>query len=627
MFAAILTLDDSAAPEQWGDPERLLAALAPLTPPERTGIHRGERLLAVQLRHRGHGDPDEPLPLVCPRSGRVILFWGRLDNRGELRAQLGMEEGGDAALVLAGYERWGRSLPEHLVGDFAFMAVDPREGSALLVRDPLGIKPLYYLNTGKALIVASSAAVFPTLGRDRPEPDPDWMARFLACTSKSHTTTGFSGVLKLPGSHLLGVANGATSEPRRYFEFRNDPPFALRHDERWVEAYRERLEEAITCRLDPDHPIGTEHSGGLDSSSIAAYLAHLLGNPGDRLHAFGYAFSEEEPDCILGTSLYAGIRHNHVITNRMFEDKNERIDEALRVLGYPEEHGNGSGHILFYRECQLRGIPTLHSGFGGDEVVTQSGHHLRHEMLDRGHYGPLFGILPGNPITRSLRWGKAVATRLPNSDHFGPILAVQERAQAGWFLRGEMVERLDLVADHLQRARYAAPYRRINEFALGRLGEAFVPTRLENCTSMAAAYGVDYRWPLLDVRLIQQYLDTPAIEKADRRMGRLLHRRAVAPVLGPKVAWKPEKSMGNLVGEVQGNLAKVVAQVRVAEARLHPALEPLIDRTLLRARIEAAEALGDSRVLEQVHAQLRTLLPLVWLDRWLHEGAATGGQG
>ena len=96
-------------------------------------------------------------------------------------------------------------------------------------------------------------------------------------------------------------------------------------------------------------PASTENSGGIDSASVTAYLARMLGEPGDRLHCFGLALNGEEPSFILKTSQHANIVHNYLIGAWSISDEGLTAPEwrGLQVLGYPEEHGGGSQHIQF----------------------------------------------------------------------------------------------------------------------------------------------------------------------------------------------------------------------------------------------------------------------------------------
>ncbi len=173
-----------------------------------------------------------------------------------------------------------------------------------------------------------------------------------------------------------------------------------------------------------------------------------------------------------------------------------------------------------------------------------------------------------------------------------------------------------------------ATRRSINAFILdGLLRMPYIATRLENCTLMAASYGIDYRWPLWDVRLVQQYLSTPSVEKVGPRgLGRYLHRRAIAGVVPQRVAWKPSKDMGygQLCERIQGEgLLRQAEQARSLEAELHPTLAGLIDRAKLRAQIARGHSQGAGQADEGFAFSFRRSVgQLHWLDRWLKGLAA-----
>lgn len=568
---------------------------------------------------------DERVPVICPETDVSLAFWGRLDNRDNLAAALDLPPARyadmtDAQLVLSGWRHWGESLPEHLLGDFALAILDPRRGLAFLARDPLGVKPLYYRLNNQSLAFATSfPALRPLLGAP-PTPDPDWAARYLLKLSMSHRQTGYQGIIKLPAGHCLSVDMPSRERLRRWHQWRDDSPLARHRDQRWVDDYRALLEKSIRCRMKSDFPLASENSGGLDSATITAFLAHFLGGSRDQLYSLGIALCEQEPDFILETSRTGRIVHNYIVTSSdSFENTDARIDKALQILGYPEEQSNGSGHTPFYRECLLRGIRTLFSGFGGDETVTNPGHLAVWEFRDQHQYDSLWNVLPGNSLSRALRLGKTILT-----GHCKP--AVNHRflqaCKDRWpyqLLRLDVVRQLNLHQEYLETARHDGPHRRINDFVIHLLNRPAFSTRLENCTLMAASYGVDYRWPLCDVRLVQQYLSTPSLEKVGPRgMGRYLHRRAIAAVVPQRIAWNPYKDMG--YGELLATLRVQWVRQGAEDARrldndLHPLLDELINRKTLRAIIRQAE-------LGKVDAAFAYSCrygvgALNWLDRWL----------
>nr|WP_319565117.1 asparagine synthase-related protein [uncultured Rhodoferax sp.] len=629
MFAGVLVLSPHQSPEQFVDASTWPSSLSPFHTVDQQGCWQsGPACLLEQRVFNGPHNRDDTLPLRCADTGVALAFWGRLDNRPELAAKLGMpDEASDAQLALAAWRSWGEAMPEHLLGDFALAVLDPVRKRAFLVRDPLGVRPLYYRLDGQLLAFATSVVALKDMKGLPLTPDADWMARYVLHLSMSERQTGYREVVKLPPGHCLSVDEEGQAHLRRWHNWRDDAPAASQRNPRWVEDYRAVLEESIRCRMVSEHPLGTENSGGIDSATITAYLAHFLGEPGDKLHSFGFAMCEQEPAFILETSQARRIVHNYIITAR-HDEQDASIMRTLKVLGYPEEHGNGSGHIPFFHECELRGIRTLFSGFGGDEVVTNPGHPLRKELIDDGLYRQLWDILPGrNPVWRMLRLGKTLMRDRKNADYNPNFLNAWNARWPHQLVRSEVVSHLGLYEQYMETARYDAPYRRINDLILQKLlPMPYIATRLENCTLAAASYGIDYRWPLWDVRLVQQYLSTPSIEKVGPQgIGRYLHRRAIDGVVPQRVAWKPSKDMGygNKIQELNDTgLIKVAEQARQTEAHLHPALEAVIDRDKFRQQItRAAQGQADDGFGFSFRRAARAIRHL---NLWLHDGAMPG---
>src|SRR6202035_236225 len=179
----------------------------------------------------------------------------------------------------------------------------------------------------------------------------------------------------------------------------------------------------------------------------------------------------------------------------------------------------------------------------------------------------------------------------------------------------DVAEELGLLERYQAQAAFDAPYRRINEFVLqNRLGSN-ISRRLETCTLVAATYGLDYRWPLLDPRLVQQWLSTPSIEKANRSLGRDRHRRAIDGVVAPKLPWKPTKDMGlppPVFGFDDGSLLDAARRQR---SELHPVLIDVISTERLDAQIATAAngALGGEAQIQFA----QNVMHLRWLNRWL----------
>ena len=629
MFAGSLRFAGAAA-RPAGEAARWLDEPAFACRPDVEGYWRsGSVCVAERRRYNGRATLDREVPLRLRDEDVAAAFWGRLDDRHELVAALGLGPGEtraatDAALVLAAWRRWGPDLCEHLVGDFALAIVEAAEGRAFLARDPLGVKPLYYVLDGRELAFATSVAALRRFTGLTLSPDPDWMARYVVGLARSTTQTAFREVRKLPPGHRLTVDARGREDLRAWHRWRDDAPPADRRDPRWVAEYRAVLEEAVRCRMPEDAPLGSENSGGLDSASVTAYAACFLDDPGAGLHCFATAEHLEDPELIFATSTAHGIVHNHVLTGGPADHGRAARALALRVLGHPEWAEIAWSHVPFYEGCGVHGIRTLFSGFGGDQAASHQANHLSWELQDARRWTTLYGVLPGGRARRAAGVAKRAVGAHTMPEYNPGLLAGTRDIWPYHPLRAGVAERLGLHDALLEQARFTTPYRRINDFVIDRhLGGASIPIRLESCTLIAASFGVEYRWPLLDARLVQQYLSTPSIEKqGPQGLGRYLHRRAVDAVVPRSITWRRSKDVGRtgvMPGLQRAALAAALPDARALERGMHPALEELVDRARYGRLVELAErSPADDAVTACFPGYIKCLAVL---DAWLREAA------
>jgi len=282
-------------------------------------------------------------------------------------------------------------------------------------------------------------------------------------------------------------------------------------------------------------------------------------DPVTDLHSFGFANLELEPECILGVSQMSPMRMTHLAVDTHNTDKKrvEVNDAFLQSSGVPFEQGDSIRHWPFYEEAQHWGIRSMLSGFGGDEFTTTFGGLALVEFWRNRHYSLLLSRQPGNTITKMLRATRWVYRyyRWHNTSEIARILI--QGAQKQWQIRiieEDLCVKYDLESKHSPYARYDSGWASINQFALGNRWSPMMTARLENCTLMAARYGIEYRWPLMDMRLLNLFLSIPADQKYGMNgISRYLHRRAIADEIPEQIAWK-EKSMGEPVRNLTESL-------------------------------------------------------------------------
>ena len=633
MFAGIIARASSTCPPDYASVQTVLDALTPYKQADQSGSWESEQALIVQaLTWNTPGSKRETTPYQCPHSQLVIASWLRLDNQAALMDALEIDQPERVTgpmLVVAAYRKWGKACADKLEGDFSFVIYDPAKHVCFAARDSIGIKPFYYYLDDQVFIFSTTAALFPQLTHFRLRPNLTWTALNVGDASSgvsmSLTETGFENVVKLPPAHCLTL-NPDTIDLRRYFTFRDDPPVSYQRDDKWVTAYREQLNEAVKARVQSDYLVGAESSGGIDSSTITALAALNLPHDKKHFHLFGFSVFEQEAAYILETSQFHDIPHNHIYTKLNPEEEPDALFEReMKVLGYPCEQGNALGHTMFYRLCEQFGIRTLLSGYGGDEVVTNKGDLLVRELIDAGRYGKLFQEMPGNLLTRLLRTGKRIY-QSGSTAQMSNVEKLYRQRLTQSLINPEAEQQFQFREKYLKAVRHDGGYRHINEFILANCSSPFIPTRTENCTLMAASFRVDYRWPLLDRRLIQQYLSTPSIEKFSWRANRYLHRRAVEDVVPAKVIWKPSKDLGDYVEKYVDPNAKAKAKAldnpvlnSLESMSLHEYLAPLVHQKRLKQQMNIVKTELTQQKFDRQNPIPRINCYTVYmLNRWLN---------
>ena len=630
MFFFYFNRNHAAAPRNI-DPQALINRLMPCAPPDKSGyLADDDSSLMVQCLHWNTSRSRlEPAPLYHAESRCAAASWARLDNRDELAHKLDIASATlagmcDTELILFSYLKWGEACVDHLIGDFVFVIHDRQRNTIFCGRDHMGVRPFYYFASGDLFVCATNVSALRQVDGMPFEIDERWVAEYLLHLSMSFDRTPYLGIMKLPPAHCLTVTPRQV-RLRQYFELSAEPELKLKDSRDYVAAYREVLEEAISCRLDSDYAIGSELSGGIDSSTIAAFAAKLMKQPLSHLHTFGFAFSELEPQYIMEVSRACRLPNNHIIAGQQ-PDQQATTQRSLDLLGYPMEHGNATSHEPFYQLAQRLDVRTLLSGFGGDEFgTTIHGYMVPMELLLQRRYRELLNILPGNALFRFLRMIKMELRRRKTANvsvtsHNPGFFEAYRQRWPHHIVRPEVVQRYGLEERYFGNARFDAGYTDLKRFTLEKRWQPFVPTRMENCTLMAAGRSIEYRWPLLDIRLVRLFLAIPSEENFYRGMGRYLHRRAIDGVVPKLVTWKHGKDMGAVMGPDQGE-SDLLPQLD--PSGLHPELTECIDMDRLRRQLEQLPSLT-ADMNNNTFMCRRNIRAVKQLDTWLKHPLCEG---
>lgn len=467
-------------------PDGIAVAAAP-----GVGLAIGKLVVAHKQGHAAQ-------PLVDEEAQLYVVADVRIDNRDDLKAELALPPAAtDAEIVLAGYRRWGSGLPEHLIGDFAFVVWDARLRRLFAARDPFGVRPLVYRVLPDRLLVASDVEQILEVDPTAWEVDDHTVVDYLLDSWRSLERTFWNGTVSLLAGHRLEASAGRVSTLRWW---RPEKADELEDPREGLQQFRQLLARAVIDRLDSDHPALLQLSGGFDSSSIAIVAAQV----GARVPLRAISATHAGLDCDERSLVEAVSRRLSFPVE--FWDGTDVVlpdleDPALAGPGQRIAFNNGSrgGLDIAVRE----GARVILSGFGGD--IWQPNLWSLDDYLSAGHWRQAVELGFLRP-RRS--WRKRFRLLRLSVRHFVP----DPLARRIFFWRSESNRhKVDALTARARRALAseapvpafdggvagAANRVRLQELTMARTHYGL--GLQQRCTSRA---GAELRFPFLDTRLL-----------------------------------------------------------------------------------------------------------------------------
>ncbi|MGE3403285.1 MAG: asparagine synthase (glutamine-hydrolyzing) [Vicinamibacterales bacterium] len=288
----------------------------------------------------------------------------------------------DTETIVHAYEEWGDDCVHRFRGMFAFGIWDSRRRRLLLVRDRLGVKPLYWAlvpagsDRGERLVFASEIKAILESGLVAAEDNRRVLTEVLATRYTSGAETLFRGIYKLLPGHRL-VYEGGRVSVSQYWDVPQDgpdPALAAAADGELVDRFRALLQESVRLRLMADVPLGMFLSGGIDSSAIAALMAREVDRPIDTFSvAFkDRAFSELEYAGAVAEAIGAS-RHEIVI------DAGDFFGALPRLVWHEDEPiaHTSSVPLHFVSMLAAQHVKVVLTGEGSDELLAGYGKYPR----------------------------------------------------------------------------------------------------------------------------------------------------------------------------------------------------------------------------------------------------------
>jgi asparagine synthase (glutamine-hydrolysing) len=313
---------------------------------------------------------------LLTRSGAVLTWDGRLDNRGELIGQLKelrSHDCDDMSIVAAAYEQWGNHCFGKLVGDWALSIWNPKDRSIILIKDPIGLRHLYYTVAKNQVTWSTILEPLVLFAGKAFTVNEEYLAGWFSSFPAAQLTP-YADIHSVPPSSCVRIdERGQTVQ--QYWTFDPEKRISYNSDEEYEAHFRDVFAKSVQRRLRSDSPILAELSGGMDSSSIVCMADNLI--------------SRGTPDCPrIDTVSYYDDSEPHWNERPYFT----KVEEMRGRIGCHINAHHGTSFLAEYDRTRFPATPgtgskpnTLHvkftdylrseerrvvlSGLGGDEVL------------------------------------------------------------------------------------------------------------------------------------------------------------------------------------------------------------------------------------------------------------------
>lgn len=582
----------------------------------------------------------EKLPLSVNNNRFTITADARIDNRDELLIKLGITKEDanlmpDSTLIVKAYEKYREDCVKHLIGDFAFAIWDDEEQKLFCARDHMGVKPFFYYHDDNAFIFASEKkGILSVNGVDSSINDDYLYTLLVSPTDQPADKTLYKKINRLRPAHSLSVSIGRKA-PRMAKYWTLDLYNEIKRPK--YEDYCSELEHyfktAVNCRLRSAYGIAAELSGGLDSSGVTCVASRLLRQRGQNLSVFSNTFAiqadiNETNITTERTYLDAVIAQYNItdfeyLTNTYWDNPIDEADFNLRVNEGPEM-SDLLWQLPIKQRAMQKGLRTILSGFGGDEMVTNRGRHFIVDLWHKRKYLEIARQIrkPKHPQLLQLFLNDVFMERYIGLKYrFGylskPLKAVDEFYNVPRRFLINTHKNIKISSDY-----YSERFKSYRHYLASIMLKTSVYNRFEIETRYGLYYKIESRFPMADIRLIQFYLSIPNELKYGYNASRKLYKNSLKGYL-PSLLYNKEDKTGPNAYYLKDWAAKRRAVVTEILRAMPP--NELIKPEAVDLKIKLLEQYPFGDKSPESYNSVRLRIPNLFILRWIEKIFATDG--
>lgn len=498
-----------------------------------------------------NADALTPLPLEIDVHANRYLIAGvfRLDNRPQLYAMLETEPAtypSDAHLIVLSYVKWGVAFVEKLLGEYSFVIYDEAADALHAVRDPMGVRPLYFTLNEKFCLFSDAIEVILQHPHVSHALNIDVLAEWtLTLHSFNKNETFLKDVHKCPRATRMEVTPDSVDE-KEYWKVQDVKPLALSDEAEYVSALKNLLETVVRDRCDIDFGVAAHSSGGLDSTAIAILAGRVLKERKKVLHTYNWckpvaedeAKESHEWEDARKVAAMEGFVHTEVETTADVL-KRSMLEHNIALDGT----ANYEYEKVLLPKARELGVRQIFSGFGGDEILTARKNSDIFGYLRRGELFVAYRKLRKRQRGRLRRF-----RALRQLFRFLILSIMPQRIRYKAFFDAQRNSR-DLLKSALNKdfqtyAMSKVPLQEqlffdsIKTWQIKQINSGYHQERMESWAALGRRSGIRYTFPLLDQRIVVFACGLDEDWYFKNEQSRYLYRLALNGMLPPDLLIK-----------------------------------------------------------------------------------------
>ncbi|QAA94704.1 asparagine synthase (glutamine-hydrolyzing) [Pollutimonas thiosulfatoxidans] len=469
-------------------------------------------------------------PFISDDGRIVVVQNGEIFNHVELSKEASRRGNpcrtqSDTEVILRLYELEGINCLHRLNGMFAIAIHDASQNIMFLARDRVGVKPLYFHDDGRQLTFASEIK---SILQDRhidSSLDEEALHHYLTFNYVPPPHTIYRGIRHLMPGHYMKIGSRRT-DVKKWWDLADVEPVYGRTEEQWIEEFNFTLDDAVRLRLRSDVPFGAFLSGGVDSSSVVGLMARHMTEP---VKTFCIGFDDPRYD----ESSFAQEAAERFSTEHVMK----RVSpDMLDIWPFATHHcDQPHGDISFlptYRVSQLAAehVKVVLTGDGGDELF--AGYDKYQSFFSR----------PGINSMTDAEFER---------EYFASISLFSDQAKAS-VMAPAFRERMtgnnsfEVVRPYFAELKHQD---RINQALYVDMQLLLSGNNLVKPDRMGMAMSLEARTPFLDYRMMELAFRMPGHLKLKDGVTKYIYKKAVAPLIGAKLAYRKKQMFTVPVGD------------------------------------------------------------------------------